>query len=117
MTEKHSPLPCPFCGKLPENDKDAYVHCANAECPVCVEAYGTEAVASWNTRAVNGLPEAIAALEEIAGWRDDTLGPRPKERGPYDCAPEITAAFDNGTRMAFYRCADRARAALTKLKG
>jgi hypothetical protein len=52
------------------------------------------------------------ALVEIESWRNDTLGARPKVRDEFDCAPEITEAFDRGVRMAFYRCAERAKAAL-----
>lgn len=56
------------------------------------------------------------ALEEIESWRNDTLGKRPKELHKFDCTPEITEAFDRGARMAFYRCADRARRALSATK-
>lgn len=54
------------------------------------------------------------ALEAIASWRDDTLGKRPKEPHPFNCAPEIAEAFDRGARMALIRCADRAAAALAQ---
>lgn len=53
-----------------------------------------------------------AALTEIDGWRDDTLGKRPKDPDLYNGPQVETAAFDRGSRMAFYRCSDRARAAL-----
>jgi hypothetical protein len=54
-----------------------------------------------------------AALRDIISWKEDVLGDRSKPRGPYDCAPEITEAFDRGARMAFYRCALRASEALS----
>lgn len=50
----------------------------------------------------------VAALRDIISWKEDVLGDRSKPPGPYDCAPEITEAFDRGARMAFYRCALRA---------
>jgi hypothetical protein len=52
------------------------------------------------------------ALRDIVSWKEDVLGDRSKPRGPYDCAPEVTEAFDRGARMAFYRCALRASEAL-----
>ena len=52
------------------------------------------------------------ALKEIAGWRDDTLGARSKEKTKYDCPQAEIDAFDRGCRMAFYRCAERAQSAL-----
>ncbi len=52
------------------------------------------------------------ALAEIESWKNDTLGVRPKDPAQYDCAPEIAQAFDRGARMAFYRCAERAKAVL-----
>lgn len=66
MSEKHSPLPCPFCGCSELNESDTGVNWVNcptcaAEGPVCDDA--ESAITRWNTRAVNGLPEAIAALE------------------------------------------------------
>ena len=73
MTEKHSPLlPCPFCGQpaVTHEWKDSggnlHIECGNDDgCPVTVDIQAPPAVAiaAWNTRAVNGLPEAIAALE------------------------------------------------------
>jgi hypothetical protein len=53
-----------------------------------------------------------AALNDIVSWREDTLGKRPKEPHPFNQSAELTEAFDRGARMAFYRCADRAKAAL-----
>lgn len=51
------------------------------------------------------------ALEAIKSWRHDTLGARPAQSlDNYD--EKLRAAFDRGARMAFYRCADRAAAAL-----
>lgn len=52
------------------------------------------------------------ALTEIESWKNDTLGVRPKDAQQYDCAHEIAEAFDRGARMAFYRCAERAKCAL-----
>lgn len=63
-------------------------------------------------RLVNIADEMQIALEEIASWRNDTLGARPKEQTENDCPPAQTDAFDRGCRMAFYRCAERALLAL-----
>jgi hypothetical protein len=49
------------------------------------------------------------ALRDIANWRRDTLGMRPRAEGR---ATDEDEAFDRGVRMAFHRCADRAEAAL-----
>lgn len=57
----------------------------------------------------NALASARKALIEIDGWRDDTLGARPREKTEYDCPQEVSEAFDRGCRMAFYRCSSRAR--------
>lgn len=69
MTEKHSPLlPCPFCGATDPVLLDTGVHwgrCASCMAEGAPFDTSEEAIAFWNTRAVNGLPEAIAALMDI----------------------------------------------------
>ncbi len=63
------------------------------------------------------IERLVAALKEIDGWRNDTLGVRPKPPSEFDCPQGITDAFDRGARMAFYRCSDRARQALEQRAG
>lgn len=100
MTEKHSPLlPCPFCNRNLVHESD--IHLTRHPkleygdyCPAGSFMFASDRqdiIAAWNTRAVNGLPEAIAALETA-------------ER-------IIGRKFPNGQATADIR------AALTKLKG
>lgn len=106
MTEKHSPLlPCPFCGDPPfvDDDEDGVccITCANDNCLGVEITCPTreDAAAFWNTRAVNGLPEAIAALEHAREHLDTDL----QDKSPgWREAERIIADID---------------AALTKLKG
>jgi hypothetical protein len=63
--------------------------------------------------AIGTPDDAREALKEIVSWKYDCLGERPK---PDDETPELTDAFDRGTRMAFFRCAARAEKALAALR-
>lgn len=74
------------------------------DCRVC----GHEQNKPWHIgQAPTGTDDARKALEEIVSWKHDTLGKRES-----DDTPPLTADFDRGARMAFYRCADRAAKAL-----
>lgn len=56
MTDPTKPLPCPFCGNLPELLKGGsfLVRCSHPDCGVRVEAgprgSAEEAISLWNTR-------------------------------------------------------------------
>lgn len=59
----HSPLPCPFCGQVPEVlpllHHGHYIECENVACPTKPETRGfdtpEQATEAWNTR-----PTAVA---------------------------------------------------------
>ena len=43
-----SPLPCPFCGRVPEKYPSGIVHCSNI---YCAAWHLNRPVEEWNTRA------------------------------------------------------------------
>lgn len=112
-------LPCPFCGGTNVHALAHLDWVACDDCGASLEDAEPSARELWNTRADSHaaltakVAELEAALQEISSWKDDTLGARPKKPHPYNCVPEITEAFDRGARMAFYRCAERARGAMS----
>ncbi|WP_315731731.1 MULTISPECIES: hypothetical protein [unclassified Bradyrhizobium] len=103
MTEKNSPLPWEKWsgGVVASRGKQLFV--------------GTNANAALIVRSVNGLPEAIAALEDlqqkagvVATWLNHWDVPFAAEdewRGP------------TGDGQLFFNALNKAAAALTKLKG
>lgn len=126
MTEKHSPLlPCPFCGDPPfvDDDEDGVccITCANDNCLGVEITCPTreDAAAFWNTRAVNGLPEAIAALElatkHLADIRAFCTDHKKRPCGDPDaeCPISMGEWFSREDLAEL----DRIDAALTKLKG
>lgn len=114
-------LRCPFCDGEAElvhmdlccknlGGPDNQACGAIVRFPIC--SVTSHATRLWNRRPAQcALHET--ALRDIVSWKEDTLGPRSRKRGPYDYAPHITEAFDRGARMAFYRCAARAAEALS----
>ena len=74
MSDKTSPIPCPFCGRMPEVTRYQYrtsIRCANKHCVgyfgVVSKVHADEnvataaAIAAWNARYYP--PEVIAALK------------------------------------------------------
>lgn len=75
------------------------------------EVQFSKGVASNIDEGIAEIGRLRAALRDIVGWKNDTLGQRPREPGHW--APEAELdAFDRGTRMAFFRCASHAETAL-----
>lgn len=127
MTEKHSPLlPCPFCdmpmtlqGDYTEETAWNFWCHADRDAPevsTCIlkdHQINTmrdmqmpdhnEAVA-WNTRAVNSLPEAIAALEATKGRI-------------MNAKMDLALKTKNACGVALAEAICEIDAALTKLKG
>jgi Lar family restriction alleviation protein len=108
--------PCPFCGGEAEinplalETSDFNVACFSGECPVEPQTRGetkAEAIAAWNTRAVDpaaireaALREAAAVAEALAvkWWRGykDRLSPHcadPQYQGMSDGADDVATAI------------------------
>lgn len=66
-------LPCPFCGKQPEQFScmaSELVRCVNENRPHCPASFGGVSVETWNRRApAADAGELLAALEAVWRWR------------------------------------------------
>jgi hypothetical protein len=110
MTETPDLKPCPFCGfeavvlQPSWGSDDHEAGCFNGECPVEPHAWAEnkdEAIAAWNTRAVDPAAIREAALREAAavciGVSNDVLTQVGREHAPFmkataeDCSKTILA--------------------------
>ena|SRR5271166_1876719 len=92
---------CPYC-----HDADK---CGDYEGPACPICHGEGKISLY---LIAAAPKMLVAMKEIDRIKDDTLGPRGGIQ-PLKSQED----FDRGCRMAFYRCAEIARAAIAKAEG